>query len=202
MISNFVSVNWTFFSWNNWFCDFKTQWSFFDWNVSSTINNLWNNFLNSDWNEVITVYFNYSGDWCSSLCFIFGNEYSSVKFWDSSQWNIGVISNIECVYWSLNLWLNWRKSINLNWCSFNWNEGFSIDSHRLSVSGISRNEILSINSENSWFFRSWFDSALEYSSIRLWNAFKRNVSFISDIESVYFALLVDFYFCFDGIIGF
>lgn len=125
-----------------------------------------------------------------------------MKFWDSSQWNIGVISNFECINRSLNLWLNWRRSINLNWCSFNWNESFSIDSHRLGIFGISRNEILTINSENSWFFRSWFNHALEYASIWLWNYFKWNVSQISDIESIYFALLIDFNFSFNGIVGF
>lgn len=186
--SNVECVDGSLSCWDKWLFNINVNWSFMNWQVCNSVKCDWFNCSVVNWNEIISIDCNNSGDlssrinWCD-----FVSEDSCVKLWNNWKWNISLISYFECVNWTFIFIYNCFTSVDMLWSWINWNIFYSLNCQWLYLLTSNWNIISSIHLENwSCSFLDWCHFIVKDRSVNFWNNNERNVSFVSDFECVYF----------------
>lgn len=148
----------------------------------SFIKDWWESF-SVDLNHMIVCIFLSCSNW-----FIFENW--SVNFWYNLQWNIRVVSNFENLYFTFLFWSNWIFNFLFICDLSNWNVSNTILCDWYNFQVLNGNKVWIIYlKDNSWnWFHQRFNFMSKNSFVCLRNDCQRNVSFVSNFESVNFTV--------------
>ena len=178
-ISNFESADMTIFLWLDWWRFINITWSWFYRNICSSSDYYLLNFFVILRNKIFIINFNYR----SRFLNIFKS--SSMSFRNDFDWNVCMLPNLKSTDWSFLSWLNWCfRSNKMLWCWFNWYICLTSNCNWLCFIRFNWNKVSSINCD---YWKCWFLSWLKVCTMNFWNNTQRNVSFVSNSESVYWS---------------